>query len=175
MPRFSLFLLLLLPLAACDSGGEIDPVPTDATVAVTIEAIQADSQCDERDGNPGDFQFKIDLVDEGNNLLQSLVLPGTATYGINSGTVELLEGQRLTVGEVLTVQRPRVDGSGFGVVFSGIEWDSATSRDVRFNDISKASSFGYLNGAFLNVAGNKTLKLGPISCDVTLEYSISAG
>ena len=71
MTRLALFLLLLLPLAACDSA---DPGPEAASISIALGAITANSNCDSAT-NPGDFQFLIEVTDLGNNPIEAITLP----------------------------------------------------------------------------------------------------
>ena len=181
MPAFStrpLYAALLgasvFLLGACDSGGpEVSPGPTLASITVNLGAVQSFGDCDS-DTNPGDFQFQVSFVDEGNNLLDRADLPNGTAYGTYDADtfIFLSDRDRRTLGTSLTGQRPRQEGSGFALTFAGMEWDSGTARDGTFDDINATASYGYRDGAFQGVVGAKSITLRG-KCNVVLDYTIT--
>lgn len=185
MRAFRTALLLALPfaLAACDSGGpeplpdsEVPSGPAMATVSIALDQIRVDGDCENRSDNPGDFQFKVAFIDEGNRSIGSELQFPNGTYGDNSGNdnITLFSGRTHTLNQDVALQRPTQDGSAFGIVFSAIEWDSATTRDTRMDDRSRTRLYDYRDGRFQSITGAQSLSLyGGSDCSVGLEYSIS--
>lgn len=177
MPRFPLALTLLaaLSLAACDSTA---PEPDTALVTVDVVAFEAFGNC-ETATNPGDFQFQVALVDAGNNVLSSTDFPTGLPYGTHPGggavgLYEFTPRQRRAVEGTVTAQRARDVSGTFGVRFSGMEWDSATLRDARFDDVQQVRSHPFEDGLFQRVAGEQSIVVGTTSdCRVELEYRLT--
>lgn len=175
MSRLALLLALLLPLAACDSAGPEDPPgPADASIAIALGAVTANANCDSST-NPGDFQFQLDVSDLGNNTIESITLPSTATYGVWSAPtlISLFSGDQASVGRTVSIQQPRTEGSGFAVSLSGMEWDSQTARDGNFDDRTSTRTHRFASGQFSNVVGTQRLTIGNSACNVTLDYVVT--
>ncbi|PAP81718.1 hypothetical protein B1759_10505 [Rubrivirga sp. SAORIC476] len=170
MTRLALFLLLLLPLAACDSA---DPGPEAASISIALGAITANSNCDSAT-NPGDFQFLIEVTDLGNNPIEAITLPAGATYGTHSAAViPLFSGNQATVGQTISLQQPRAEGSGFAVSLSGMEWDSTTRRDANMDDRTSVRTHRFASGQFSSVVGTQQLSVGNGACNATLDYVVT--
>lgn len=170
MTRLVLFLLLLLPLAACDSA---DPGPEAASISIALGAVTANSNCDSAT-NPGDFQFLIEVTDLGNNPAETITLPSGATYGANSAAVvNLFSGNEAPVGRTVSLQQPRAEGSGFAISLSAMEWDSATSRDADLDDRTSVRTHRFASGQFTNVVGTQQISVGTSACRVTLDYVVT--
>lgn len=181
MTRSLLLAALLLPLAACDSAGpEPDPGPSptpgpaNASISVALNAVTANSNCD-TSSNPGDFQFELAIADLGNNAIESITLPTTATYGVWSAPtlISLFAGDQAAVGQTVSFQQPRAEGSGFAVSISGMEWDSATARDARMDDRTATRTHRFSSGQFTSVVGTQQVTIGSSACSVTLDYVVT--
>ena len=175
MTRLLLLALLVVPIAACDSGMEDDPQPTTASVTLSDISAQARGDCD--GSTPGDFQIQLTVVDAGNNTLTDLTLPTQTTYGVWPGGsgpfVSLRAGQTASFSESLSFQRPLTPSGSFSVVASGIEYDPNGARDDRMNDVSVSRSHAFSDGVFANVVGTQTVNLGSSACGLTLKYRLS--
>lgn len=175
--RSSFVLALALVISACDTT---DPEPEAALVTVDVVAFEAFGNC-ETSSNPGDFQFQVALVDAGNNVISSTDFPTGLPYGTHpsasGGTVGLYEfnpRQRRAVDGTVSAERTRDVSGTFGVRFSGMEWDSATLRDARFDDVQQIRSHPFEDGLFQRVAGEQSIVIGTTSdCRVELEYRLT--
>lgn len=181
MTRLALLLALALPLAACDSVGpepdpqpQPEPGPAMAQLTVSLGAVTANTNCDSS-SNPGDFQFRLDISDLGNNTLESVTLPSTATYGVYStpALISLHAGNQATIDRTVSFQQPRAEGSGFAVSISGMEWDSATARDARMDDRTATRTHRFASGQFTSVVGTQQVTIGSSACNVTLDYVVT--
>ena len=180
MPRFLLLALFVLPLAACDSTGPeeplVDPSPANAAITVSLDEVRVPADCDDGD-NPGDFQFRVSFLDEGNQPIgQTLEFPSGA-YGTNAQPSDVLEigsGRAFGLNQTASLTRPRQDGSGFTVVFSATEWDSATIRDGRMSDRTRQRLYVYRDGRFGGITGTQSISnSGSQDCSVVLDYTIA--
>jgi len=173
--RFSFVLALALVVSACDTT---DPEPDATLVAVDVVAFEAFGNC-ETASNPGDFQFQVALVDAGNNVISSTDFPTGIPYGTrpNGNATDIYEfnpRQRRAVDGTVSVDRPRDVSGTFGVRFSGMEWDSGTLRDARFDDVQQIRSHPFEDGLFQRVAGEQSIVIGTTSdCRVELEYRLT--
>ncbi|WP_412061566.1 hypothetical protein [Rubrivirga sp. IMCC45206] len=185
MLRTALLLALAVSLAACDAAGPEDtPLPespsgpTMANVSINLDQIRVLGDCENSPSNPGDFQFKISFVDEGNQRVGPELQFPNGTYGDNSGQnhLTLLTGRTHGVNQTATLQRPAQEGSAFGVVFAATEWDSATTRDSRMDDRTNTRLYAYREGRFQGITGSQSVSLnGGTDCSVRLEYTIAVG
>ncbi|MEO0557476.1 MAG: hypothetical protein AAF170_04750 [Bacteroidota bacterium] len=170
-------LVLALGLAACDTA---DPEPEAALVTVDVVAFEAFGNC-ESSTNPGDFQFQVALVDAGNNVISSTDFPTGLPYGTHpsasGGAVGLYAfnpRQRRAVDGLVSAERARDVNGTFGVRFSGMEWDTQTTRDARFDDVQQIRSHPFEDGLFQRVAGEQSIVIGTTSdCRVELEYRLT--
>lgn len=179
----ALALLGTLTLTACDTGGpDTPPQPQTATVTLDVLSASAAGDCDARSNpgsNPGDYQFRVEVLDAGNGTIDQIDLPTIADYGVHVGDddyfVQLVGGQTATFNNVgVTFQRPMDPTGTFGISASAVEWDSATEIDGQMNNVTASQSHAYANGQFENVVGTQSLRLrGSEHCDVTLRYRIS--
>lgn len=170
-------LVLVIGLTACDSSEpeDPDPEPSQANITVTLNAVTANDDCDVAAGNPGDFQFRIEVVDVGNSPIDMLDLPLGSTYGTRSNSADVIpmfEGDVLDLNQLFDFQQPRESGSGFFVTFSATEWDSMTEADSDLDDLSESRQHAFANGQFEDIVGEKSIDVGD-ECEVTLEYSVS--
>lgn len=170
-------LALALALTACDSA---EPEPDTALVTVDVVAFEAFGNC-ETASNPGDFQFQVALVDAGNNVVASSDFPTGLPYGTHpsasGGSVGLYEfapRQRRAVDGTVSAERARDVSGTFGVRFSGMEWDTQTTRDARFDDVQQIRPHPFEDGLFQRVAGEQSITIGTTSdCRVELEYRLT--
>ena len=181
MLRTALLLALAASVAACDSADPIDeipPGPADASIAIALDQVRVLGDCEDANTNPGDFQFKVSFVDEGNRPIGSELQFPANTYGDNSGQDHstLFTGRTYSLNQTATVLRPAQEGSAFGVVFAATEWDSATVRDARMDDRSSTRLYAFRDGRFQGITGDQTVSLnGGADCSVRLEYTVSVG
>lgn len=180
--HMALMAVLLVLATGCDSGAmeeqQVLPPPVaNAQVSINLQEIQVLRDCDSGN-NPGDFQFQIAFVDEGNaSLADPLDLPQGSTFGVHTGQLtELIaanDNNRINLGQTVSFQRQREDGNGFGLIFSGYEWDSATTSDPAMTNRSVTRTHSYQNGSFSNVIGAKEMTLGSGVCMAVLRYTVT--
>ena len=175
---------LVLFSTGCDSSGMEDdgdnnlpPQVEMARVEITLQEIQVISDCD-GGTNPGDWQFQIAFVNEGNSSLADPVnLPQGTAFGVNTGqATELLtasDNNKVNLGQAVSFQRPREEGSGFGLLFSGYEWDAVDAPDPDMNNRSATRMHNYENGRFDNIIGTNEMTLGGGRCEALLRYTVT--
>jgi hypothetical protein len=175
---------LLLFTTGCDSSGmegdgndNLPPQVEMARVEITLQEIQVISDCD-GGTNPGDWQFQIAFVDEGNaTLADPLSLPQGSQFGTYTGqATELLtasDNNKVNLGQTVSFQRPREDGSGFGLLFSGYEWDAVDTPDPDMTDLSVTRMHNYQDGRFDNIIGTNEMTLGSGRCEAMLRYTVT--
>ncbi|HMB90077.1 MAG TPA: hypothetical protein VKP65_04465 [Rhodothermales bacterium] len=175
---------LLLIATGCDSSGMEDdgdnnlpPQVEIARVEITLQEIQVISDCD-GGTNPGDWQFQIAFVDEGNSSLADPIdLPQGAAFGVHTGqATELLtasDNNKINLGQTVSFQRPREEGSGFGLLFSGYEWDAVDTPDPDMTNRSVTRMHNYQDGRFDNIIGTNEMTLGGGRCEALLRYTVT--
>ena len=179
----TLMAVLLLLAIGCDSNSmeedtdTLPPTVQNAQIEVSLQEIQVINDCDSGN-NPGDFQFQIAFVDEGNtSLADPLNLPQGTTFGTYTGQAsELLpasDNNRINLGQTISFQRPREDGSGFGLIFSGYEWDAVNNSDSDMTNRSVSRTHAFQNGSFTNIIGTKEMSLGNSRCRAMLRYAVT--
>lgn len=182
--RTAMLLAVLLFLATgCDSSAMEDddnslPPPVEnARVEIALQEIQVISDCD-GGTNPGDWQFQIAFVDEGNAALADpLNLPQGTLFGTYTGqATELLtasDNNKINLGQTVSFQRLREDGSGFGLLFSGYEWDAVDSPDLDMTNLSVTRMHTYQDGRFSDIIGTNEMTLGGGRCEALLRYTVT--
>lgn len=175
---------LLLFTTGCDSSGmeeednnTLPPEVQMARVEITLQEIQVVSDCD-GGTNPGDWQFQIAFVNEGNaSLADPLNLPQGTTFGTYTGqATELLtasDNNTINLGQTVSFQRPREEGSGFGLLFSGYEWDAVDAPDPDMTNRSVTRMHNYQGGRFDNIIGTNEMALGGGRCEAMLRYTVT--
>lgn len=169
--RATFFLAFALAFSACDSAGGSDS----ATVTIDLLNVSTTGNCDSAT-NPGDFQFYVEVLDEGNQRLDALDLPVGARYGTHAeGTfISLFAGDEAPIDQTISFERPREDGGGFAIQFSAMEWDSSTLRDGALDDRSTIQLHTFRDGRFANVVGERSARVfGNSSCNATLAYNVT--
>jgi hypothetical protein len=146
-----------------------------ANVAVSIDRVEAVQDCDSGD-NPGDFHARVTFVDENNQTLAAAVEAPLGTYGVDGSfgnTFHINDGESHPLDETTTFQLPRVEGAGFAVGLSGIEWDSATLRDPRMDDHTGHRTHIYSGGRFEDIIGPRIVNVGASGCSMRLHYTVT--
>lgn len=177
---------LLCLSTGCDSSTAMeedeDPVPVvqNARIDLNLQEIQVVSKC-EGGTNPGEWQFLIDFVDEGNTpLAQALNLPQGTTYGTFTGqateVITTNDNNRINLGQSFSFERPREEGTAFSVLLSAYEWDAANTPDPDMDNRSVNRTHTFQSGRFTNVIGTNELRLRTGSgnrCEAVLRYTVT--
>ncbi len=181
--RFLLALALLPALGACDSAGPdpdpgTDPGSVTAAITISLDGITAVRDCDAGD-NPGDFHFRVAVVDGRNQAVGRVVEIPNGAYGTNGAsdnTVQLDDGSTLPVRETITFSLPEETGSAFTLAFSMTEWDTTTSRDPDADDVTQNRTYDFRDGRFQNIAGAQSITAfgtDSSTCRTSLAYTIT--
>jgi hypothetical protein len=181
-----LILIVAFVLAGCsaddvasgmDETNDTEPLIANARIDIALEEIRVVSKC-EGGTNPGEWQFAISFINEGNTPLEDeLNLPPGSTFGTSQeNTIDFYtvnDGSRINLEHTVSFELSREEGRAFNVQFAGYEWDGVGKPDPDMTNRSVTRSHTFRNGQFTSVVGTNNLRLGFGRCQANLRYTVT--